>query len=174
MFNRSVLLLILTGVVLAFAGSIADPTRLLKNRQSHWSSGGRIVGGNTADPGQFPHQISQRLFGTYHMCGGSIISNRWVVTAAQCTFGWPMDYLSIAVGAHHISEDVDTYEISTIIVHHEYNDVNLYNDISLIQVQRPFLLSDRVAIIGFGSSEPIGVGIAARASGWGSLEVSYC
>lgn len=173
MFNRSVVLLILTGVVLASAVSIANPLALLKNRQSRFKqSGGRIVGGNTADPGQFPHQVSQRLFGSYHICGGSIISSRWIVTAAQCTFGWPTDFLSIVAGAHHISEDGDIYEISSIIVHHEYDDENLYNDISLIQVQRPFLLSDRVAIIGFGSAVPIGAGKSARSSGWGSLEVS--
>lgn len=173
MFNRRVFLLILTGVVLASAGFIGDPQALLNNRRSRFNwSDGRIVGGNTADPGQFSHQISQRLFGIYHLCSGSIISNRWIVTAAQCTYGWPMDYLSIVAGAHHISADGYSYEISAIIVHHEYDDENLFNDISLIQVQRPFLLSDRVAIIGFGSAEPIGVGIAARASGWGSLEVS--
>lgn len=171
MFNQSFVWLILTGV--AYAGSIADPQTLLYNRQSrlHWTSG-RVVGGSNASPGQFPHQVSQRLFGTYHMCAGSIIASRWVVTAAQCTNGYPMDLLSIAARAYHISEDSDSYEISSIIVHQEYDDENLFNDISLIKVQRPFLLSNRVAIIGFGSAYPIGVGITARASGWGSLEVS--
>lgn len=173
MFSRSVVLLILYAVVLASAGFIGDPLKLpiRHHPRFNWSSG-RIVGGNNADPGQFPHQVSQRLYGVFHMCGGSIISERWVVTAAQCTYGWPMDYLSIAAGAHHISDVVDVYDIAAIIVHPEYDDANLFNDISLIQVQRPFRFSDRVAFIDFGSAEPIGVGIPSRASGWGSVEVS--
>lgn len=173
MFNRSVVLLFLAGVALSAAGSIADPLAMLKSRQARFNwGGGRIVGGNTADAGQFPHQVSQRLIGIYHMCGGSIISDRWVVNAAHCTFDWPLEYLSITAGAHHIFQDGDNYLISEIIIHPEYDDEFLYNDISLIQVERPFILSNRVAIIGFGSTESIGVGIAARSSGWGSIEVS--
>lgn len=52
----------------------------------------RIVGGSTARPGQFPYMVSirgpARANGTSiwrHRCGGSIISNSWILSAAQCT-----------------------------------------------------------------------------------------
>lgn len=49
----------------------------------------RIVGGSNANNGQFPHQISLRI-GESHICGGSIISQNYVVTAAHCvTTGTP-------------------------------------------------------------------------------------
>ncbi len=44
---------------------------------------GRIVGGHTANPGQFPFIASLRTNSNFHFCGGSIISDRWVVSAAH-------------------------------------------------------------------------------------------
>ena len=45
--------------------------------------GGRIVGGKDAALGQFPYQISLRMQNS-HICGGSIIDNKLLLTAAQC------------------------------------------------------------------------------------------
>lgn len=44
---------------------------------------GRIVGGTAAREGQFPYQVSLR-WGGAHVCGGSIVSASYIVTAAHC------------------------------------------------------------------------------------------
>lgn len=51
--------------------------------QPTFTIGPRIVGGKRAKAGQFKHQVSVRHRGI-HICGGSIISSNYVLTAAHC------------------------------------------------------------------------------------------
>jgi secreted trypsin-like serine protease len=50
----------------------------------HVPDAGRITNGNTAIRGQFPWQVSLIIDFAY-FCGGSLISDEWVLTAAHCT-----------------------------------------------------------------------------------------
>uniref|UniRef100_A0A3B5A3X3 Peptidase S1 domain-containing protein n=1 Tax=Stegastes partitus TaxID=144197 RepID=A0A3B5A3X3_9TELE len=44
----------------------------------------RIVGGEVAPPGSWPWQISVNSIGGRQFCGGSLVNNQWVVSAAHC------------------------------------------------------------------------------------------
>ena len=52
-------------VTVAFGGVVQDATQ--SEEYKNWS--GRIVGGQTAEPGQFPYQASMRSSGNAHFCG---------------------------------------------------------------------------------------------------------
>lgn len=55
-----------------------------------------IVNGKEATLGQFPHQASIRKY-SRHLCGGSIINSRWILSAASCVDG--TNYLPTAIPA---------------------------------------------------------------------------
>merc|ERR1719244_21703 len=100
-----------------------------------------IVGGNDVkEPGTYPWQASLQPQGRYHSCGASLISPRWLVTAAHCVGSSP-SYYKVVLGMH----DKDTkrqghptmYSVSDIIVHPDYLPYGSYgfpNDIALLHL----------------------------------------
>jgi Trypsin len=48
-------------------------------------AGDRIVGGSTASSGEIPWQVSIQTSSGFHLCGGSIISKDYILTAAHCS-----------------------------------------------------------------------------------------
>ncbi|XP_029831570.2 chymotrypsin-like elastase family member 2A [Ixodes scapularis] len=60
----------------------------------------RIYGGRVAMPGSWPWQAQLQLRGRGHICGGSLISDQHVLTAAHCVWGTRPASLKIHLGSH--------------------------------------------------------------------------
>ncbi|CAK9825178.1 Transmembrane protease serine 9, partial [Anthophora retusa] len=131
---------------------------------------GRIVGGQPASIDDHPYQVSLR-YNNRHVCGGSIISEEWIVTAAHCVQSTFPGFISIKVGT---SDLTDTEGIVTavkeIITHKKYNRRIADYDIALIRLEKPLVYSSRVRPILLAPiADHYTTGSKALVTGWGVL-----
>jgi trypsin len=130
------------------------------------SRSGRIVGGNTAGSGQFRYMVSLRTSINVHFCGGTLFSNRWIVSAAQCTTGRSMGHINAVIGAISNTVGGNSFSIARIVNHPSYSTSTLANDISLLQTVANTGTSSTIAPATLGSAF-IGGGVTVVATGWG-------
>ncbi|KAJ6225201.1 hypothetical protein RDWZM_003746 [Blomia tropicalis] len=126
----------------------------------------KVVGGNTASEGQFPYQISLRNRKNQHFCGGSIINEQWILTAAHCVDGETASSMMVVVGTNHLDHNGTQYDIAKVISHPSYNPLFTINDIALIQTNDTIQFNDRIDIVNLTDTYPQR-GSTAILSGWG-------
>ncbi|CRK93881.1 CLUMA_CG007408, isoform A [Clunio marinus] len=96
----------------------------------------RIVGGQVARPGQFPHAAALILHLTLSrssFCGGNIIHQNYILTAAHCLDD--ITRVEVLAGVHNIWRNADYREMvepRDIRKHPQYNQETLLNDIGLV------------------------------------------
>jgi secreted trypsin-like serine protease len=131
----------------------------------------RIVGGEPAEPNEFPHQVGVFIDGS-GFCGGSLISPNWVLTAGHCVQGarsW-----EVRAGAHYIQGiNADHEESKTTTVaklHENYIAAVIRNDIALLYFADPFDFetTGNVGAVKLADQESDAQpGDTVTASGWG-------
>ncbi|CAL8106978.1 unnamed protein product [Orchesella dallaii] len=108
----------------------------------------RIVGGRIAEINSYPWLTALMYKGKFY-CGGTLISDRYVLTAAHCVHGVPKDQITIVFGEHdrNFTEESDTEyrKIGTIIRHVGFNRANFHNDIALLRLERPMKFRRSIA-----------------------------
>ncbi|XP_017056163.1 serine protease SP24D [Drosophila ficusphila] len=129
----------------------------------------RIVGGTKATEGQFPHQVSLRRRGS-HTCGGSIISNNYVVTAAHCVKQGnnvvPASQLSINAGSLLLSSGGVTIPVAVVTVHPEYRGNG--HDVAVLRLKSSLTYSSNIAAIQLATEDPPN-DATVDISGWGAI-----
>lgn len=110
-------------------------------------STGRIVGGETAQSHSWPWVVSLRWTFFGHTCGGTIINDEWILTAAHCISSIPT---TVHIGVH--DERLPSQQIRDVIetiVHPEYvPPPKFINDIALLHVAPPINLSASNGTVG--------------------------
>ncbi|XP_053661120.1 trypsin beta-like [Anopheles marshallii] len=128
---------------------------------------GRIVGGSTVPIGQFPYQLSLRQNGN-HICGASVISGNWALSAAHCTFPMPSaNSITFRGGSASRTAGGVIFQAAQIINHPQYNSNNLNNDVCVIRITTSFVGANIATIRLVASGTNFAAGTNSVVSGWG-------
>ncbi|XP_053271940.1 chymotrypsinogen A [Pleuronectes platessa] len=130
----------------------------------------RIIGGQTATPGDWPWQVSLVLFGT-HRCGGSLINDQWVMTAAHCITGSGRN-VTVYLGRFNQSGP-NPNEVSRTIAqakcHPSYNTLTFNNDICLLKLSSPVNFTNYIQPVCLADANSIlHSGVSTWVAGWGT------
>ncbi|XP_028982631.1 chymotrypsinogen A [Diachasma alloeum] len=137
-----------------------------------------IVDGHYAKPGQFPWMamVHQLLTNAHHIiCGGSIISERWVLTAGHCIVKDPQKYLVVfgdidsrnIVGANYQGPGTSMITRKSVL-HPQYKEYEI--DIGLLYMPREIHFGRNIQQIALAGRSYQGhslVGKTALIAGWG-------
>ena len=132
---------------------------------------GRIVGGESVEIEEAPHQVSLQYYG-FGFCGGTIISDEWILTAAHCAV-YKVEYVNIRAGTNRMTSGGSIHPAKEFIIHEKYT-TNIYgiplNDVALIKLSTPLKVdTTRNPIKLFDMNEKAVAGSASIITGWGSV-----
>ncbi|KAJ8248912.1 hypothetical protein GJAV_G00229120 [Gymnothorax javanicus] len=146
---------------------------------------GRIVKGKAAKMGSSPWQVMLYKKSPQELlCGASLISDEWILTAAHCILypPWGKNFtyndILVRLGKHQRARFEKGSEkivaIDKIIVHPKYNwQENLDRDIALLHMRRPIIFTDLIHPICLPTKKIaktlMFAGYKGRVTGWGNL-----
>ncbi|XP_017797590.1 PREDICTED: vitellin-degrading protease-like [Habropoda laboriosa] len=130
----------------------------------------RIIGGSSASIQEYPYQVSIHYYGELS-CGGSIISESWVLTAAHCVYGLSPSRIQIRLhSTYNNAGGVLIDGIKRITWHNKYNPHTYDNDAALIMLPNPIIINVTAKPIRLAeSSITVPAGKTAVVTGWGRL-----
>uniref|UniRef100_A0A182VVY0 Peptidase S1 domain-containing protein n=1 Tax=Anopheles minimus TaxID=112268 RepID=A0A182VVY0_9DIPT len=127
----------------------------------------KIVGGRPVSIQTHTYQLSLRNY-ERHICGASIISSVWALTAAHCLYPDPdPKTITLRAGTSNQSQGGRIFNASRIIIHPMYTPSTMDNDVAVIRVDSYFTGPN----MGYIGLVPLGyepmTGVRAIVTGWG-------
>lgn len=141
----------------------------------------KIVGGDVAAKGEWPWQVfmialSPSTGRRAWNCGGVLIADTWVVTAAHCTEGLVAEAIVLVLGEHDLKQEEGTeqmWSVATLLQHPAYDEETMVADISLLKLPEPVQFTDSILPVCLPvPGEVVDPGTKCWISGWGDTKSS--
>ncbi|XP_077626402.1 granzyme B(G,H)-like [Crocuta crocuta] len=136
---------------------------------------GKIIGGHEAKPHSRPFMAYLRIQNpdkTWKTCGGFLVREDFVLTAAHCRGS----SITVILGAHNIKKQETTQQsipVGKIIPHQDYNSETFLNDIMLLQLKRKANLTTYVSPLRLPKRRMlVRPGMVCSVAGWGRLSAN--
>jgi len=137
-----------------------------------------IVGGENASVGEFPYQVSIKVWEVnnvslnMHFCGGFIVDELHVVTAAHCLRDFPVTLMEVVAGASNmkINETTQQYrDLKRGVMHPLYSRNTSSHDAGVITLTEPLVWTEWVQPIPLRPiGSPLRPYVSCVNTGWGS------
>ncbi|EGV95195.1 Enteropeptidase [Cricetulus griseus] len=104
----------------------------------------KIVGGSDAQPGSWPWVVALYYRDSYRdrlLCGASLVSSEWLVSAAHCVYGRNVDptrwtaFLGLNMQSNLTSPQVERRVIDQIVINPHYDKRRKFNDIAMMHLE---------------------------------------
>lgn len=138
----------------------------------------RIVGGTEAKPNSIPWQaLLRRRSDLSHFCGGSMIDNRFILTAAHCVLGRTKDDIIVTMAEHDkLTDDPisKNFIVDVIHSHPSYNSATEDSDIAILELSGPVSYTNEIQPIclPFELGTRDFSGLTMTSSGWGRTSMT--
>ncbi|XP_069046900.1 transmembrane protease serine 9 [Lepisosteus oculatus] len=139
----------------------------------------KIVGGGDAQTGEWPWQVSLQMGRYGHVCGASVISSRWLLSAAHCfqdsesirysdPASWKA-YMGMRV-MNAVTSSVVTRLIRQIVIHSQYDQYTSDYDIALLELSAPLFFNEFVQPVCLpANTHSFTSDTSCSVTGWGVL-----
>ncbi|XP_064538009.1 trypsin beta-like [Drosophila montana] len=125
----------------------------------------RIINGTPISISDAPWQVSIQVLG-YHICGGSILSSKIIITAAHCVFYVPALLLQVRAGSKYWKDGGQLIDVAQVKRHANYGTDPTKNDIALLRLSQRLYFTRNIDRIRLAKQTPES-GEKASVSGWG-------
>ncbi|XP_048484028.1 mast cell protease 1A [Plutella xylostella] len=144
---------------------------------------GKVVGGSNSSITEFPHAVFLRIqchtlysliFGIpfSNACGGSVLNQRIVLTAAHCFEECRPPPRVVAYTGSAVPREEEATMAAASVVHPLYDPHSVSNDIALVALNRDLRLRESVARVSISPTPPQYTQLAT-VSGWGLIDVRH-